>query len=130
MALSNVEKSTLFTIFQGDDDESTSEKNLEATPKHAWENLQKSFCVEKVKKVQLQVLPAEFKNIKMNTSQNIREYVTCSKIVKNEMESNIENLDDVLGMKKRLCSLTRTLIMLLHQSRSQKIHLRIRLISL
>ena len=62
------DKKAFFTIFQGVD-ESTFDKISEAkTIKDASEILQKSFQrVEKVKKVQLQVLCGEFENIKIKT---------------------------------------------------------------
>ncbi|XP_074369122.1 uncharacterized protein LOC141709781 [Apium graveolens] len=74
----------------------------------AWEILQKLFHgVEKVKKVWLQVLCGEFENLKMKTSENIGEFVTRLKAVKNEMKRNGESLDDVGFMEKLLRSLTR-----------------------
>ncbi|XP_074369165.1 uncharacterized protein LOC141710495 [Apium graveolens] len=74
----------------------------------AWEILQISFQgVEKVKKVRLQVLCGEFKNLKMKNSENIGELVTRLKTVTNEMKRNGESLDDVRVMEKLLRSLTR-----------------------
>ncbi|KAL8135853.1 hypothetical protein AgCh_010456 [Apium graveolens] len=74
----------------------------------AWEILQKSFQgVEKVKKVWLQVLRGEFKNLKMKSSENIGEFVTRLKMVKNEIKRNGESFDDVRVMEKLLHSLTR-----------------------
>ncbi|XP_074369123.1 uncharacterized protein LOC141709797 [Apium graveolens] len=53
------------------------------------------------------VLCIEFENLKMKTSENIGEFVTRLKAVKNEMKRNGESLDDVGVMEKLLRSLTR-----------------------
>ncbi|XP_074369148.1 uncharacterized protein LOC141710363 [Apium graveolens] len=102
------DKKALYTIIQGVD-ESTIEKISNAKmAKDAWEILQISFQgVEKVKKVRLQVLCGEFKNLKMKNSENIGELVTRLKTVTNEMKRNGESLDDVRVMEKLLRSLTR-----------------------
>ena len=99
-ALSNAEKTVLkdsrkkdqkalYMIFQGVDESAFEKISQAKRAKDAWEILQKSFQgVEKVKKVRLQVLRGEFKNIKMKASKNIGEYVTRLKTMTNEMKRN------------------------------------------
>ncbi|XP_063942751.1 uncharacterized protein LOC135150395 [Daucus carota subsp. sativus] len=102
------DKKALYTIIQGVDESTFKYISNEKTAKDAWEILQKSFQgVEKVKQVRLQVLRAEFENLKMKSSGNIGEFVTRLKTVKNQMKRNGESLDDVRVMKKLLRSLTR-----------------------
>lgn len=91
-------------IFQGVN-ESTFEKISDAkTSKIAWEVLQKSLQgAEKVKKLRLQSLRAEFETLKMKTSENVNDYVTRLKTVAYEMKRNGEALDEVRIMEKLLC---------------------------
>lgn len=90
-------------IFQGVN-ESTFEKISDAkTSKIAWEVLQKSLQgAEKVKKLRLQSLRAEFETLKMKTSENVNDYVTRLKTVAYEMKRNGEALDEVRIMEKFL----------------------------
>ncbi|XP_074337764.1 uncharacterized protein LOC141705328 [Apium graveolens] len=81
--------------------------NAEKTTLKEIRKKDKRCCLEKVKKVWLQVLRGEFKNLKMKSSENIGEFVTHLKTVKNQMKRNGESLDDVRVMEKLIRSLTK-----------------------
>ncbi|XP_074337698.1 uncharacterized protein LOC141674898 [Apium graveolens] len=81
--------------------------NAEKTTLKEIRKKDKRCCLEKVKKVWLQVLRGEFKNLKMKSSENIGEFVTHLKMVKNQMKRNGESLDDVRVMEKLIRSLTK-----------------------
>jgi hypothetical protein len=97
----------LILLYQGFDD-STFEKIVEdATSKVAWDTLKTIFKgVDRVKKIHLQSLRAEFETTHMNEGENVSDYYSRLLVIMNEMKRNGEKLEDVRVMQKILQSLT------------------------
>jgi gag-polypeptide of LTR copia-type len=78
----------------------------ETRAKNAWEILHDSVVgAEKVKKVRLQTLKAEFESIVMKESEFIGDYLTRILAVVNQMKSLDEKIEDVRVVEKILWSL-------------------------
>jgi gag-polypeptide of LTR copia-type len=75
----------------------------ETRAKDAWEILHDSVVgAEKVKKVRLQTLKAEFESIVMKESEFIGDYLTRILAVVNQMKSLGEKIEDVRVVEKIL----------------------------
>jgi hypothetical protein len=101
------DKKALYLLYQGFDD-STFEKIAEAaTSKAAWDTLKTIFKgVDRVKRIRLQSLRAEFESAHMNEGENVSDYYSRLLLIVNEMKRNDEKLEDVRVMEKILRSLT------------------------
>jgi hypothetical protein len=101
------DKKALYLLYQGFDD-STFEKIAEAaTSKAAWDTLKTIFKgVDRVKRIRLQSLRAEFESAHMNEGENVSDYYSRLLVIVNEMKRNGEKLEDVRVMEKILRSLT------------------------
>jgi gag-polypeptide of LTR copia-type len=78
----------------------------ETREKDAWEILRNSVVgAEKVKKVRLQTLRAEFESIVMKEGESIGDYLTRILAVVNQMKSFGEKIEDVRVVEKILRSL-------------------------
>ena len=101
------DKKALYLIYQGFDD-STFEKVAEAsTSKAAWDTLNTIFKgVDRVKRIHLQSLRAEFESTHMNEGENVFDYYSRLLGIVNEMKRKGEKLEEVHVMEKILRSLT------------------------
>jgi RNAse (barnase) inhibitor barstar len=97
----------LYLLYQGFDD-STFEKVVEAsTSKATWDTLKTIFKgVDRVKRIRLQSLRAEFESAHMNEGENVFDNYSRLLVIVNEMKRNGEKLEDVCVMEKILRSLT------------------------
>ncbi|KAK2988268.1 hypothetical protein RJ640_003139 [Escallonia rubra] len=115
--LSNAEKKTLkesrkrdskalVTIYQGLDEAGLEMVAPANTSKEAWEILKKYYSgVDKVKKVRLQSLRAEFEKLNKESTESISDYFTKVISVVHQMRRNGEDISDVRVMEKILRSL-------------------------
>ncbi|KAK2988263.1 hypothetical protein RJ640_003134 [Escallonia rubra] len=115
--LSNAEKKTLkesrkrdskalVTIHQGLDEAGLEMVAPANTSKEAWEILKKYYSgVDKVKKVRLQSLRAEFEKLNKESTESISDYFTKVISVVHQMRRNGEDISDVRVMEKILRSL-------------------------
>ncbi|XP_070052949.1 uncharacterized protein [Nicotiana tomentosiformis] len=89
-------------------DDVISEKVADATTsKEAFEILQNSLQgVDKVRKVKLQTLRADFEVLKMKESECISDYCSKVKAVVNQLRRYGEDIEDVRVVGKILCTLT------------------------
>ena len=100
------EKKALFTIYQGLDDTMFEIIAPANTSKEAWEMLQKAFGgVDKVKKLRLQVLRAEFEKLQQGTSETISDYFSKIISIVHQMRRNGEQVNDQRVIEKILRSL-------------------------
>ena len=96
----------LTIIHQGLDDDMFEKIANEPTSKRAWETLRNSVMgVDKVKKVRLQTLRAEFESLLMKESETITDYTTKVLAVVNQMKRLGETIQDVHVVEKILRSL-------------------------
>ncbi|XP_078172780.1 uncharacterized protein LOC144566607 [Carex rostrata] len=97
---------TLSIIHQGLDDDMLEKVANETRAKDAWEILRNSVVgAEKVKKVRLQTLRAEFESIVMKENESIGDYFTRILAVVNQMKRLGEKIEDVRVVEKILRSL-------------------------
>ncbi|KAL1333643.1 hypothetical protein AAHE18_11G116100 [Arachis hypogaea] len=96
----------LTIIHQGLDDDMF-EKIADITnTKKAWDTLQNSVIgVEKVKKVRLQTLRAEFQSLMMKETESISDYFTKILMVVHQIKRLGEKLKNICVIEKILCSL-------------------------
>jgi hypothetical protein len=100
------DKKALYLLYQRFDD-STFEKIAEAAmSKAAWDTLKTIFKgVDRVKRIRLQSLRAEFESAHMNEGENVSDYYSRLLVIVNEMKRNGEKLEDVRVIEKILRSL-------------------------
>nr|XP_028965038.1 uncharacterized protein LOC114827416 [Malus domestica] len=101
------DKKVMYLLYQGLED-STFEKIAEATTsKQVWYTLSTIYQgVDRVKRVRLQSLRADFEAAHMKEGENISDYYSRLLVIVNQMKRNGEKLDDVRVMEKILRSLT------------------------
>ncbi|KAJ0967664.1 hypothetical protein J5N97_024581 [Dioscorea zingiberensis] len=101
------DKKALFLLYQGVD-ESTFEKISEAkSSKEVWEILSTFFKgVDRVRKVRLQTLRAEFEAAHMKEGEATADYFSRLQAVVNQLKRNGEKIEDVRVVEKILRSLT------------------------
>ncbi|XP_020108580.1 uncharacterized protein LOC109724243 [Ananas comosus] len=101
------DKRELFYLYQAVD-ELTFEKIAEATSSiAAWDILATVFKGDdKVKRIRLQKLRAEFEAIRMKESESVADYVSRILVIANQMKRNGEELNDERVVEKVLRSLT------------------------
>ncbi|KAJ0972576.1 hypothetical protein J5N97_020535 [Dioscorea zingiberensis] len=101
------DKKALFFLYQGVD-EATFEKISEAqSSKEAWEILITFFKgVDRVRKVRLQTLRAEFEVAHMKEGEPIADYFSRLQVIVNQLKRNGEKIEDVRVVQKILRSLT------------------------
>ncbi|XP_070035223.1 uncharacterized protein [Nicotiana tomentosiformis] len=89
-------------------DDTMFEKVADATTsKEAWEILQNSlYGVDKVRKVKLQTLRADFEVLKMKESKCISDYYSKVKVVVNQLRRYIEDIENVRVVEKIIRTLT------------------------
>jgi predicted AlkP superfamily phosphohydrolase/phosphomutase len=89
------DKKVLYLLYQGFDD-STFEKVAKAsTSKATWDTLNTIFKgVDRVKRICLQSLKAEFESAHMNEEENILDYYSQLLVIVNEMKINGEKLEE------------------------------------
>ncbi|KAL0402496.1 UNVERIFIED_CONTAM: hypothetical protein Slati_4279500 [Sesamum latifolium] len=90
------DQSALSIIHQGLDDEMFEKIANESKAKDAWDILKISVVgVDKVKKVRLQTLRAEFESLLIEKNESILDYFTRVLVVVNQMKRLGEKLTDV-----------------------------------
>ncbi|CAN6691653.1 unnamed protein product [Malus baccata var. baccata] len=101
------DKKALYLLYQGLED-STFEKIVEATTsKQVWDTLTTIYQgVDRVKRVRLQSLRADFEATHMKEGENILDYYSRLLVTVNQMKRNGKRLGDVRVMEKILGSLT------------------------
>ncbi|KAM1168019.1 hypothetical protein ACFX19_030509 [Malus domestica] len=101
------DKKALYLLYQGLED-STFENIVEATTsKKVWDTLSTIYeGVDRVKRVQLQSLRADFEAAHMKEGENISHYYSRLLVIVNQMKRNGERLDNVRVMQKILRSFT------------------------
>ncbi|KAL0320405.1 UNVERIFIED_CONTAM: hypothetical protein Sradi_5302000 [Sesamum radiatum] len=100
------DQSALSIIHQVFDDEMFEKIANESKAKNSWDILKNSAVgVDKVKKVRLQTLRAEFESLLMKKNESISDYFTRVLMVVNQMKRLGEKLTDVRVVEKVLCSL-------------------------
>ncbi|KAM1892747.1 hypothetical protein ACFX14_035869 [Malus domestica] len=101
------DQKALYLLYQGLED-STFEKVAEATTsKQVWDTLSTIYKgVDRVKKVRLQSLRADFETTHMNEGESISDYHSRLIVIVNQMRINSERLDEVRVVEKILQSLT------------------------
>ncbi|KAH0745848.1 hypothetical protein KY285_007505 [Solanum tuberosum] len=89
-------------------DDGMFEKVADATTsKEAWEILQNSLQrVDKVKKIKLQTLRADFEVLKLKESKSFSDFYSRLMVVVNQLRRYGEEIDDVRAVEKILRSLT------------------------
>ena len=100
------EKKALFTIYQGVDDATFELIASAKTSKEAWEILKKAFDgVERVKKIRLQSLRADFEALQQEGSESIGDYFHRVNSIVHEMRRHGEKIEDVRVVEKIMRSL-------------------------
>ena len=101
------DQKALYLLYQGLED-STFEKVAEATTsKQVWDTLSTIYKgVDRVKKVRLQSLRADFETAHINEGESISDYHSRLILIVNQMRRNGERLDEVRVVEKILRSLT------------------------
>jgi gag-polypeptide of LTR copia-type len=102
----NGDQCTSSIIHQRLDDDMFEKIANETSSKDTWEILRNLVVeIDKMKKVHLQNLRAEFEMIVMKESVSTRDYSTRMLVVVNQMKRLVEKIQDVRVIKKILCSL-------------------------
>ncbi|XP_052197284.1 uncharacterized protein LOC127804461 [Diospyros lotus] len=100
------DKKALYTIYQGVDESMFELISSATTSKEAWELLQKAFGgVEKVKKIRLQTLRAQFETLRQEKLESISDYFSRVISIVHQLRRNGEKIDDARVMEKILRSL-------------------------
>ena len=95
-----------YLLYQGFDDSTFEKVTKASTSKAAWDTLNTIFKgVDRVKRICLQSLRAEFESAHMNEGENISDYYSRLLVIVNEMKRNSKKLEDVRVMEKILRSL-------------------------
>ncbi|XP_042380020.1 uncharacterized protein LOC121972414 [Zingiber officinale] len=99
------ERKTLFTIYQGVDEAAFELIALATTSQEAWKILKTYDGVDKVKKIRLQALRAQFEVLQQEASETISDYFSQVIFIVHQMRRNGEELKDVRVIEKILRSL-------------------------
>ncbi|XP_042388039.1 uncharacterized protein LOC121980141 [Zingiber officinale] len=105
-AMKKREKAALFTIYQGVDEAAFELIALATTSQEAWEILKTAYDgVDKVKKIHLQALRAQFEALQQEALETISNYFSRVISIVHQMRRNGEELKDVRLVEKILRSL-------------------------
>ncbi|XP_074570360.1 uncharacterized protein LOC141826945 [Curcuma longa] len=105
-AMKKREKKVLFTIYQGVDEAAFELIALATTSQEAWGILKTAYDeVDKVKKIHLQALRAQFEALQQENSKIISDYFSQVISIVHQMRRNGEDLKDVRVVEKVLRSL-------------------------